>query len=125
MPATPISRERVLSSRFMASVAYVPSSISRFVAVKVVEALRPAIRQRPNVTVMRIKAVVDMAEEAVRAVEPGPGSNKHPANKPVRPVITVRSTVVWGIVEIPVRAHGSHADVYANGNLGWRRRCAA
>ena len=125
MPATSISRERVLGSRFMASVAYVPSSISRLVALKVVEALRPALRQRSNVTVMRIKAVVDMAEEAVRAVKPGACSNEHPASKPIRPVITVRSTVVWGIVEVAVRAHGSHADIYADGNLRWRRRYTA
>jgi len=125
MPATSISRERVLSSRFMASVAYVSSSISRLVGLKVVEALRPALRHRSNVTVVRIKAVVDMAEEAVRAVKPGASSNKQPASKPIGPVVTVRSTVVGGIVEVSVRAHGSQSDVYADGNLGWRRRYTA
>lgn len=125
MPTAPISRERVLSFRFMAGIAYVPSSIARLIALKVVEALGAVLRQRSNVTMMRIKAVVDMAEEAVRTVEPGASSNKYPAGKPIGPVIAVRSTVVRGIVEVAVRAHGSHTDVYANGNLGWRRRCTA
>jgi hypothetical protein len=109
----------------MAGIAYVSSSIARLVGLEVVKALRPALRHRSNVTVMRIKAIVDMAEKAVRAVKPGASAKKHPAHKPIGPVITVRSTVVWGIIEIPVRAHGSSPDVYANGNLGWRRRYTA
>jgi hypothetical protein len=125
MRTTPISRERVFIPRFMASVAYITSAIARFVSLEVVEALRPVLRQRSNVTVMRIKAVVDMAEKAVTAVKPGASSKKHPANKPVGPIIAVRSTVIWGIVEIPIRAHGSRSDVYADRNLGWRHRCTA
>jgi hypothetical protein len=120
-----ISRERMLSLRFMASVAYVPSSITRLVALEVVEALRPAPRQRSDVSVMGIIAVVNMAEKAVRAVKPGASAEEYSANKPIRPVITVRSTVVWGIVKVSVRANGSRADVYADGNLGWRRRYTA
>jgi hypothetical protein len=125
MRSTPISGERVFSLPFMASVAYVASPIPRFVCLEVVEALRPALRQRSTVTVMRIKAVVDMAEKAVRAMKPGASSKKHPVNKPIGPIIAVSSTVIWGIVEVPVRAHGSRSDVYADGNLGWRYRCTA
>ncbi|MGA8438938.1 MAG: hypothetical protein WB762_30270 [Candidatus Sulfotelmatobacter sp.] len=68
MCTTPISGERVFSLAFMASVTYVAATIPRLVCLEVVEALRPALRQRSNVTVMRIKAVVDMAEKVVRAV---------------------------------------------------------
>jgi len=67
-----------------------------------VEALRPALRQRSNVTVMRVKAVVDMAEKAARAMKPGASSKKHPVNKPIGPLVAVRSTVIWGIVEVPI-----------------------
>jgi hypothetical protein len=74
---------------------------------------------------MRIIAVVDVAEKAVRAVKPGAGAKKHPANKPIGPIVAIRSTVIWGIVEVPVRTHGSDSDVYADLNLGSRRRCAA
>jgi hypothetical protein len=125
MRTTPISGERVFSLPFMASVAYVASPIPRLVCLEVVEALRPVLRQRSCVTVMRIKAVVDMAEKAVRAVKPGASSKKHPANKPIGPIVAVRSTVIGGIVEVPVRAHGSRSDVYADGNLGLRHGCTA
>jgi hypothetical protein len=120
MRTTAISRERVFTSPFMASVAYVASAIPRLVSLEVVEALRPALGQRSNVSVMRIKAVVNMAVKAVTAVKPGASSKKHPANKPVGPIIAVRSTVIRGVVEIPIRTHGSHSDVYTDGNLGWR-----
>ncbi len=125
MATTPISGERVLSLPFMASFAYVASPISRLVCVEVVEALRPALRQRSSVTVMRIKPVIDMSVKAVRAVKPRTCSKKHPANKPIGPVVTVRSTVIRVVVEVSVRTHGSWPDVYANGNLRLRHRCRA
>jgi hypothetical protein len=125
MPTSPISGERVFCPGFMASVAYVASPIPRLVSLEVVEALRPAPRQRSNVTVMRIKAVVDMAVKAVRAVEPRACSKKHPANKPIGPVVAVWSTVIWFIVEITIRTHGSRSDVYADGNLSSPHWCTA
>jgi hypothetical protein len=125
MPTATISRQGVFSGRIMASIAHVTSPVPRLVSPEVIEALCPTLRQRSNVTVMRIKAVVDMAVKAVTAVKPWPGSNKHAANKPIGPIITVGSAVIWGIVEVSVRAHGSHSDVYADGNLGLRRRRTA
>lgn len=94
MRTAPISGEGVFSLRFMAGLPYVASPIPRLVSLEVVEALCPALRQRSNVTVMRIKPVVDMAEKAVRAVKPGASSKKHPANKPIGPIVAVRSTVI-------------------------------
>jgi hypothetical protein len=119
MSTTPISGKRVLTLRFMASVAYVASPIPRLISLEVVESLRSAIRQRSSVTVMRIKPVIDMSVKAVRAVKPRACSKKHPANKPIRPVVAVRSTVIRGIVEVSVRTPGSRSDVYANLNLSW------
>src|SRR5271167_2442525 len=60
---TPISRDGMFSLPFMASIAYVASPIPRLVCLEVVEALRPALRQRSGITVMRIKAVVNMTEK--------------------------------------------------------------
>jgi hypothetical protein len=125
MSTTPISGERVLTLRFMASIAYVASPISRLVCLEVVEALRPALRHRSSVTVMRIKPVIDMSVKAAMAVKPRTCSKKHPANKPIRPIVAVRSTVIWGIVEVSVRTHGSWSDVYAHRNLSLRHRCRA
>jgi len=125
MRTTPISGEGVFRLRFMAGVAYVASPIPRLVSAEVVEALRPALGQRSNVAVMRIKAVVDVAEKAARAMKPRASSKKHPANKPIGPIVAVRSTIIRGVVEVPVRADGSRPDVYADGNLGSRPRCTA
>jgi len=109
----------------MASFAYITSPIPRLVPLKVIEALRSAPRQWSSVTVMRIKAVVDVAEKTVRAVKPGAGSKKHATHKPIGPIVAVRSTVIRGIVEVPVRANRRRSDVYADGNLGWRHGCTA
>ena len=49
MATTTISGEGVFTPRFVASVAYVASTIARLVSLEVVEALRPALGQRPNV----------------------------------------------------------------------------
>jgi len=125
MRTTPISGEGVLSLPFMGSVAYVAAPIPRLVCLEVVEAFRSALRQWSSVTVMRIKAVVDMAEKAARAMKPGASAKKHPVNKPIGPIVAVRSTVIWSVVEVPVGAHGSRSDVYADRNLGSRHRCTA
>jgi hypothetical protein len=123
MPTTPITGEGVFSPRFMAGIAYIASAIPRLVSLEVVEALSPTLGQRSSVAVMRIEAVVDMAVKAVAAVKPGASSKEYPADKPIGPVVAIRSTVIGGIVEVPVRTDGSGSDVYADGNLGWCRRC--
>ncbi len=124
MRATPISRQSVFSLRFMSGISYIASPIPSLVSLEVVEAFRPAPRQRSRVPVMGIKAVVDMAVETVRTVKPGPRSKKHSAHKPIRPIIAVRSAVVRGIVEVSVRTDRSHSDIDAHRNLGRHRCCA-
>src|SRR5579863_4259429 len=95
---TSISGEGMFSLRVMASFAYVASPIPRLVSLEVVEALRPALGHRSGVTVMGVKEVVHMAEEAATAVKPGAGSKKHTAHKPIGPIVAVGRTVIWGIV---------------------------
>jgi hypothetical protein len=125
MPTTSISGESMFSGAIMGSGTYVASPIPRLVGVEVVEALRSALRHRSSVTVMRIKAVVDVAVKAVRTMKPWTSSQKHSANKPIGPIVAVRSTVIWGVIEISVRAHGSRPDIYADGNLRRRHGCTA
>jgi hypothetical protein len=115
----------MLTLRVMTGVAYVASPISRFISLEMVEALCPATRQRSVVTVMRVEPVIDMPIKAVRAVKPRACSKKHPANKPIGPVVAIRSTVIRSIVEVSVRTHGSGSDVYSNRNLSWRHGCGA
>src|ERR1700688_4369033 len=114
---TSISREGMLIARIVTGGAYVTPSIPRLVAMEVVEGFLPATRQRPVITVMRVVPVINMPVEATRAVEPGSGSQKHSADKPVRPVIAVRSAVVRSVVEVSIRAYGGCAYVYANADL--------
>jgi hypothetical protein len=115
MASTPISGERVFTPRIMAGVASVALSIAGLVAVKVVELLLPAPWHRANISVMGVKAVVNVAIKASRAVKPGTCSKEHPANKPIGPIVAIGSTVIRLIVEVPIRAHGSHSDI--DGNL--------
>ncbi|HVI10926.1 MAG TPA: hypothetical protein VND65_21760 [Candidatus Binatia bacterium] len=104
----------MLTSPFVAAFDYVAPAISRLVCPEVIEALGSVVWQRSSVTVMRVKPVIDMAAKVVWAVKPWAGSKKHPADKPIRPVVAVGSTVVRGIVKISIRTHGSRPDVYAN-----------
>jgi hypothetical protein len=105
----------VFTSPIMACVAYVTLPIPRFVRMKVAERLFSALRHRSCVTVMRIVAVIDVAVEAARTMEPWAGSNEKTANEPIRPIVAIRSTVIRGIVEIPIRSHRRRPN--ANGNL--------
>jgi hypothetical protein len=118
MTTAPTSGQAVFGATIMASIAYVTLPIARLVCVEVVERRLSAPRQRSNVTVMRIIAVVDVAVEAVRAVKPRAGANKHAASEPIGTIVSIRSTVVGSIVEVPIGAHGGHSNV--DGNLGRR-----
>ena len=123
MATAAISGERVFFGRIMAGIAYIAATVSRLISLEVVEALGSTRRQRSHISVTRIEAVVDMAEEAVRTVEPRASSDKHSAHKPIGPIVAVGSAVVGGVVEISVGTHGSDADL--DRNLGFGCRCRA
>jgi hypothetical protein len=123
--ATPavISRQGMFIAAIVGSAAYVALGIMGFVSLEVIEWLRSPHGHRSMVAMPRIVTVIDVAIEAVRAVEPGSSANKYAARKPVRPVVAVGCAVVWSVVEVPVGAHRSHSDV--DGNLRRRQACAA
>jgi hypothetical protein len=116
--------EGVFPSTIVASIAYVALPIPRLVGVEVVEALLSTARQRTAVAVPRVKAVVDVAKEAVGAVKPGTGSNKHPTHKPVGPIVAVGGTIIGSIVEVPIGAHRRQSNIDTDGNLGRTQRRA-
>jgi hypothetical protein len=118
MTTAPTSGQAVFGATIVASVAYVTLPIARLVCVEVVERRLSAPRQRSSVTVMGIIPVIDVAVEAMRAVKPGAGANKHAASEPIGPIVAVRSTVIGSVVEVPIGAHGGHSNV--DGNLGRR-----
>jgi hypothetical protein len=111
----------MFTAAIVSGIAYVALSISRLVGVEVVELALSALRQRPAVSVVRIEAVIDVAIEAAMSVEPGAGSDKHSANKPVGPVVPVGGALVWGIIEVSVGAYGRWSNIHADGNLGLHR----
>lgn len=113
---TLMSGKRVFIGGGMTLFDDVASAISRLVAVKVVVCLISACGQRSLISVMRVKPVIDVAGKVGRAMEPRACSNKHPAHKPIRPIVAVGCAIVWGIREVPVGAHGRHSNV--DGNLG-------
>src|SRR5580700_10899499 len=121
--AAVISGQGMFAGAVMGSSAYVALRIMRLVSLEVVELLASARRQRSMIPVMRIVAVVDVAIKAVGAVEPGAGSEEHPAHKPIRPIVAVGRAIIRSIVEVPVGAHRRHSNV--DGNLGRRQGCAA
>jgi hypothetical protein len=107
----------------MAGIARVALPIARFVAVKVVELRFPAPGQRSAVSMMRIKAVVNVTIKTMRAVKPRTGSKEYPANKPIGTIVAIGSAFIRLIVKVPIGAHGSCSDF--NCNLCWPKRCAA
>jgi hypothetical protein len=121
--AAMVSGEGMFAAPIMGRVACVALPVPRLVCLEVVELLGPALRDRSSVSVMRIISVVDVAIKAVMTVEPGTSSNEYPASEPIRPIVAVGRTVIWGIVEVPVGAHRRHSNV--NGNLSRRDGCGA
>ena len=116
-----ISGKSVFRTCTVVRVAGVSLPIPSFVSMEVVELLGAACRQRTSVAMARIIPVVDVAIKSVRAVEPRAGSNKYAANEPVWSIVAVGSTVVRGVIKIPIRAYGRHSDI--DGNLSRRGGC--
>jgi hypothetical protein len=82
--------QSVFTAPIMRSVAYVATSVARFICLEVVEGCSAAARHRPVVAVIRVITVVDVAVEAVVTVKPRAGSNENSAIKPIRPVVAIR-----------------------------------
>lgn len=119
--AAVITRQGMFVVRIMGCIAYVPPPVAGFVAAKMVERHRSALRQRSVITIVGVIAVVDMAVKAAPAVEPGTGSNEYAACEPIRSIVAVRSTVVGRVVEVAVRADRRTAHADTDGDL--RRHC--
>jgi hypothetical protein len=114
MASTPISGERVFTPRIMAGVAGVALSIASLVAVKMVELLLSTAWQWSTISVVRIKAVVNVAIKAAWTVKPGTCPEEYPADKPIGPVVSIGGAVIRLVVEVPIWAHGSHSDIDSN-----------
>jgi len=110
----------VLGVSIMIRVANVTSPIPRFIRLKMRKGRGSTRRQRPAISVVRIVAVIDVAIEAARSMEPWACADEDAADKPVRTVITVGRAVIRRVVEVTVWTDGRRPDVYTYADL---RRC--
>jgi hypothetical protein len=107
----------------MSSRTYVATPVAGLIGVEVVERSLPVHGQWTVISTVRIKAIIDVAEKAMRAVEPWASSKKHSTGKPVGAVVAIRRAIIGSVVEVPIGADRFHSD--ANGNLGWPQGGAA
>ena len=112
----------VFTACIMTGVAYVALTVPGLVCVEVAERLFAASGHRSVVTIMRVVAVVYVAVEAARAMEPRAGSDEQSAREPVRSVIAVRRAIIRRIVKVTVWANRGNTDI--NSNLCWCFRAA-
>jgi hypothetical protein len=108
--ATMETRQRMLSTTRVASLANVSVPIPSLIALEVVELLRSTSRQRSVIAMARIIPVIYVPVEASMPMEPRPCTDKHASIKPIRPVVPIRSAIIRRIVEVPIRAIRRNAD---------------
>jgi hypothetical protein len=65
---------------------------------------------RPVIALAIIKVMIDMSVEMLRPMKPGTRANEYTTNKPLRPIITIRSAVVRGYLIVPVRTNRCRAN---------------
>jgi hypothetical protein len=112
---TTVPRERVFSGGVVVRCFdHVAVAVTGLIPLEMVECLRATGRQRASVSVMRIEAIIHVAMETCRAVEPRSCSNKYAVNKPIWPVVPIRSAGIRRVVEISIGADRSRSDLYSN-----------
>jgi len=115
MTTAPKSRAVFRVSIMTGIAADVASSVASFVGLEVLKGRCATLRQGSVITLMWIPAVIDVAIEAMRTMEPGAGPQEDSAGEPIRPIVAVRSAVVGRVVEVSVGAYRCGSDV--DGNL--------
>ena len=99
------------SAASMTSAACVAASITHFVSVEMIEGLFSRRRMWTSVAVMWIEAVINVAAELVRAMEPWATSDEHTAVEPLGPVVPIWGAFVWGVVVVAIRATRLWSDI--------------
>jgi len=69
---------------------------------------------RSMIALSIVQTVIDVTIKARRAVIPGSGADKYAARKPLRPVISIGSTVVGRYFVVSIRAHRGNSDAHSN-----------
>jgi len=113
-----IPRQSVFISGIMLRLADVSAPVAGFVAVEVIEPLCSALGHGTVVAVARIEAVIHVAVEAVRPMEPGTGAKEDATRKPVGAVVAVGRAIIGCIVKVSIRADRRPANIDTDGYLG-------
>jgi hypothetical protein len=66
---------------------------------------------------MRIEAVIHVTMKTRRAVEPRTYTDKYAINKPIRPVVPIRSTVIRRVIEVSIWTDWRRPDVHSYRDL--------
>src|SRR5258708_29766238 len=98
--------------------AKVTASVAHLVSMKAIEGSGPALRKWTAITVMRIKTIIHVTEEAMWTMEPWADPDEYASAEPLGPVIPIWSAAIWSVIEVAVWANRLDADV--NGDA---RRC--
>jgi hypothetical protein len=109
----------MFTAGIVASLAYVALPVARFISAETAEGMLTPPGHRAGVAVMRIIAVIDVAVEAMRAVEPRAGADEDSVCEPIRTIVAVGGTVIRRIVEVSVRAARGPANADADADLSW------
>jgi hypothetical protein len=92
-------------------------AVTGFIPLEMIECLRTTSGQRTLVSMMRIEAVVHVAMETRRSVEPRSHTDKYAVSKPIRPIVPIRSTAIRRVIEISIWTDGRRPDIHAYGDL--------
>jgi hypothetical protein len=119
----PLSSGAVFAAAVMAGVTYMALPVACFVCMEVIEWLLPTHWHRSGITVMRVVAVVHVAIKAVRTVKPGAGTDEQTTTEPIRPIVSVGSTIIRSVVIVPVGTYRLNSDIDTDLSLCSKSPC--
>jgi hypothetical protein len=72
----------------------------------------PAPRQRTAIAFAKVEVMINVTIKVFRPVKPRSGSQEDPAREPLRTVISIWSTVIWGnfVVSVGTNRRFSNVD---------------
>src|SRR5580693_4370065 len=96
---------------------YVAAAVTGLIPLEMIECLRTTCGHRASVSMVRIEAVIHVAMKTRRAMEPRSDTDEDAVNKPIRPVVPIRSTAIRRVIEISIWTDGRRADIHAYRDL--------
>jgi hypothetical protein len=102
----------MFAAAVMAGVSRMALAVTGFIGMEMIERTLATLRHGPRVPMTWVEAVIHMAIEASRPVEPRSRSDEHATAEPIGAVIAVRSTAVGCVIEISVGTSGR--SIHAN-----------